>query len=31
MQMLDLGDIRLHYAEDGDPDGAPVHVEWSEL
>ncbi len=24
MQMLDLGDIRLHYAEDGDPDGAPV-------
>lgn len=24
MNMLDLGDIRLHWREDGDPDGAPV-------
>jgi 3-oxoadipate enol-lactonase len=24
MQMLDLGDIRLHYADEGDPAGAPV-------
>jgi 3-oxoadipate enol-lactonase len=24
MHMADLGDIRLHYREDGDPDGAPV-------
>ncbi len=24
MQIADLGDIKLHYREDGDPDGAPV-------
>jgi 3-oxoadipate enol-lactonase len=24
MNMLDLGDVRLHVREDGDPDGAPV-------
>lgn len=24
MQMADLGDVRLHYRIDGDPDGAPV-------
>lgn len=24
MRMADLGDIRLHWREDGDPDGAPV-------
>ena len=24
MRLADLGDVRLHYREDGDPDGAPV-------
>lgn len=24
MHIADLGDIRLHYREDGDPDGAPI-------
>ena len=24
MKMADLGDVKLHYREDGDPDGAPV-------
>lgn len=24
MKMADLGDVRLHYREDGDPDGVPV-------
>ena len=24
MRMADLGDVRLHYRIDGDPDGAPV-------
>ncbi|SHJ34018.1 3-oxoadipate enol-lactonase [Shimia gijangensis] len=24
MKMADLGDVRLHYREDGDPDGAPI-------
>jgi 3-oxoadipate enol-lactonase len=24
MQMLDLGDVKLHYADQGDPNGAPV-------
>ncbi|MGB5560191.1 MAG: 3-oxoadipate enol-lactonase [Paracoccaceae bacterium] len=24
MQMLDLGDVQLHYADEGSPDGAPV-------
>ena len=24
MQMLDLGDVKLHYADEGDPNGAPI-------